>query len=112
MQRIADTYEYQERAAIRELDGGFDKLEANQLAILDIKERLIMENEGQPQQQQESPPAVLHRASDEIELLRQQRNEIGRQMRALSDGAKKDELLKQWFELNVQILDLRKELKK
>ena len=107
-ERICDTYEYQERAAIREFDGGFDRIEANQLALIDIKER--NSSDKAERQEQENQQPKIERSSqkqEQLEALRQERELISKKMKIETDQARKDQLFKDWMDLNNQIMDIR-----
>jgi len=120
-ERICDTYEYQERAAIREFDGGFDRIEANQLALIDIKERNLSDKAERQKQKIQQPkiersslaPAAPDASrgggqkQEQLEALRQKRELISKEMKAEADQARRDQLFKDWMDLNNQILDIK-----
>jgi len=105
MTAIADDYEYEERAAIRRFDAGIDELEANQLALLDLKDR--REEKQKPPEQE--PPAELPADKKEaMEVLRGQAHKLGDEMKKEEDE-KKQSLFVQWLEVQNKIIELRKQ---
>ena len=80
---------FDERAAIREFDGGFPRTQAEQLAKQDLENRL-----------------------PEIDQVVAERDEVGRKYRAEQDEEQKEKLFRRWMDLNMKILDLKKELTK
>ena len=94
-------YDFEERAAIRELDAGFGRERAEQLAAADIQARRFYKDKvGRTQLRQ----------SVGLAELRRQRDAVGREMRMADNQKDKDELFRQWMELTSRIIDLRKEL--
>lgn len=109
---LADSYEFQERAAIRQFDGNYDGLAANQLALMDLNEREQQkaEKEG-PKIDVPALPKELCQDKQEtetIEQIRQQRDEVKRSWLSEIDMAKQAELAAKWQELSMEIIELRK----
>lgn len=105
MTAIADDYEYEERAAIRCFEAGFDEFEANQLALLDLKERRAPK---QKQVEQKLPAELPADKKKAIEVLRDQAHELGEKMRK-AKGEEKDSLFGKWMKLYDKIIELREQ---
>lgn len=128
-------YEYEERAAIRELDGGFEKFEANQFALIDIREREpctsrapcrytarsgaresppdVDVREAAKEQQEKNPESVTDDQQSspkkrKIEQLRQEAEQTRKLMVAETDPQRSKELLTEWKEIYSQIIELKK----
>jgi len=103
MKELTETYEYKERAAIRQFDGRFGEIEASQLAIIDIKERQANEGKKKPKPAprpvRNEPPA---KAENE---LRKRRNEVKAALLAAKNENKKDELLREYLQLCKMIIE-------
>lgn len=110
----ADSDEFQERAATREYDGGFSRLEANQLALMDLNERKApLKKQMTRLGEIPSPNRIEDRGqktegTKEIEQIRQQRDEIKRLWLAETDAARQAELAAKWQELSMKIIELKK----
>jgi len=110
MSRIADSYEYAERAAIRYLNGRFGDIEANQLALIDIREReerdrLKEEKDAQAVAEKElprraEPPRI---SSKNDELLKERA--IVRAAFLAANEPEKSEYQAKYFELCRQIIN-------
>jgi len=96
-QEKTDSYEFEERAAIREFDGGYPREKAEQLAAADLQER-----QTQRQEQQR------HDGRSRLQQLRDQRDQIGRQMRDTGESSQKNELFAEWQRLCTEIIELKK----
>lgn len=105
MTAMADDYEYEERAAIRCFDGNIEEFEANQLALLDLKDRSRKEQEPAEQK----PPAKLPADKKEaMEVLRGQAHELSSEM-GKTKSEKKQSLFVQWLEVQNKIIALRRQ---
>lgn len=87
-------YEYQERAAIREYDGGYPQGQAEFFAQQDIASR----SAGQEAKVQKPL----------LEQLLERRDRVNKAMKAESDPEQVTELMTKWKELCSQILELKK----
>ncbi len=108
MGAIADDYEYEERAAIRQLEAGFDEFEANQLALLDIKERRERREQKQKPVKQKRPVELPVDKKKAIDALREQARELRKKMKTAGDE-QKELLFGEWMELQNKIIELRKQ---
>lgn len=112
--------DYEERAAIREFDGGQSKDKAEFYARLEIDVRNAQRNiqtrrekykqklqQNYNQQGQQQQPIPQEKRS-KIDALREKLEQTGNKMRAVTDSARKDELFGKWMEILNQILELRK----
>jgi len=109
-----DDYEYQERAAIRQFEANAELFEANQLALIDIRDRVPLDKARRQiaeaaeaikraKRQQQSNPS-----QETIEELRRQR-ELARKAWMREDDPKQQAQLKaKWLDLCTQIIELRK----
>lgn len=106
----ANSYEYQERAAIRQFEAGAELLEANQLALMDIRERVpldearkrLAEQQLQAKHQQENPNEAR------IEQLQQERDVVRKAWMAEKEPRREAELKQKWLDLCTRIIELRK----
>ena len=106
---LADDPEYQERAAIRQFDGGCDQFEANQLALIDIKERQLRQDQKQQQPAKRQQPVKLPAdRQSAIEELRRTAEITSKEMTAERDSEKKDKLFAEWMAIQQKIIDLKK----
>lgn len=110
-------YEYEERAAIREVEGSFERFEANQLALIDLRERaskpdVDSQKAIQEQQKKEAEPGAAHQQSspkkEKIEQLRRKAEQTRKLMLAETDPQRSKELLTEWKEIYSQIIELKK----
>ena len=110
MEKLADDYEYGERAAMRQLDGSFDEIEANQLALIDINQRRLPDADNQKEKQQaENRQREIHRGpDDELSQIQAKRDKVGELFRTETDVQEKAELQAEWLSLSRQIIELRK----
>ena len=123
-------YELEERAAVREFDGGHQPVHAKILAQQDMldrrKERQFTARqetelcpaefcEGQPEHESDTPsdsrpkerrPLPGHCDGSEIERLIDQREKIRRSIKATDDPQRVKELIVQWQDLCRQIISL------
>jgi len=91
-----DDYELQERAAIRQYEGNCPQDEAEQLAFVDIKERDIQQKK------------LLQGPGDcNAEQLKARRDEIARTIQGRSPE-ECAELIEEWKQLCMNLLELRK----
>ncbi len=97
MQGLTDSVEYQERAAIREFDGGLAKPKAELLATEDIAQRADQQLQKEPQ---------LKTLQD----YRDYRDQVGKAFRSEQDPERKARLFSKWMDLNGQILEIKKEV--
>jgi hypothetical protein len=110
-----DEYEYQERAAIRQLDAGYGEIEADQLALIDLKERADRQRQEQERKDAEERKKQLASeqreaagSRDEIGLLRSKASKVRLQMERTSEPAEKQRLFRQWNNLQSEIIAIRK----
>jgi len=110
-------YEYEERAATREFDGGFERFEANQLALIDLRERKSKPNIDsqktvEEQQIKETEHGAAHQQSspkkEKIEQLRRKAEQIRKLMVTATDPQRSKELLAEWQEIYSQIIKIKK----
>ena len=112
-------YELEERAAVREIDGGYPPVHAKILAQQDMldrrKERQLMARQGPclcPTEICEGPPehasGSLPERIDggEIERLMDQRDKVRSSIKATDDPQRVKELIVQWQYLCRQIISL------
>ena len=118
-----EDYEFEERAAIREYDGGDPRGRAEFFAREEIAARKaqdgiaarrakgLLGNKGcngiLPTCREPGQGSGSNK--QKIESLRVHRGIIGKQMRLLKDGAQKDELWRQWMAISEEIIELRKD---
>lgn len=88
--------DYEERAAIREFDGGQDRFIAEGVAVEDMRERA--EQQGQLE---------TLRSRSEVEALIVERDRVKNIWLAETDPQRNKELLSQWQELCMKIIDLK-----
>ncbi len=108
----ADSYEFKERAGIRRFDGGFDCIESNQLALVDINQRAAVEQAGQAGRlQQVTAERTIRPCSDENEALitelKAEREQIKELWMAEKEPAQEALLHDKWIELSQQIIAAR-----
>lgn len=109
-----DSYEYEERAAIRRFDGGIELFEANQLALIDVRDRVplekarqqLAEQRSKARQQQSNPN------QEKIEELQRQRTIVRKAMMTEKDPEREAELKAKWLDLCTQIIELKKGAKR
>lgn len=89
--------EFGERAAIREYDGLYPKTKAEQLAAADLLER-----------KREAKSYERKKQENSRKSLQEERDQIGKKMRAEKDPTHHRELFNQWTELCGQIIEARK----
>jgi len=85
-----DEYDVDERAAIREIEGGQEKDAAGKIAKQEVEKR---------------------NTKQQIQLLREKRDKVGAQMRAEEDPEKKRKLFDKWMALSSEIIESGKEAK-
>lgn len=109
--------EYEERAAIREFDGGFERFEANQLALIDLRKRkskpdVDIRKAVEEQQQKEAESEVDDRQGStkkkNIEQLRQKAKQVRKRMLAATDPQREKELFTEWMGIYSQIVEIKK----
>lgn len=109
-------YEHEERAAIREYDGGFERLEANQQALIDLREReskpdVDFRKAVEEQQKREAEPEIDEQQGSpkkrKIEQLRRKAEQTRKMMVKETDPQRSKELLTEWQEIYSQIIKLR-----
>lgn len=93
---MSGEYEYEERAAIRQFDGGCERLVAEGAAHDDMAERA----------DEQGRLAVL-RAGSELEALAIERSQIQREWLAETDAQRNAELRRRWQDLSMQIAALK-----
>jgi len=93
-----DCDEIDERAAIREYDGGLPREQAERAALADLADRQASHKPGAAGEEPQR---------DSLAALRAKMDAVGRQMQG-AEGQEKDELLARWFELAYRIIDVRK----
>ncbi len=109
MAKITDEYEYQERAAIRSLEGGFEPVEANRLALIDVVGRRKSQKQLEHSRRNaQSEILITASVPDKIKLLREQAEEIGNLMRRSPEGQERNEFFDQWTQIQGQIIELKK----
>ena len=110
-------YEYEERAAIREVEGGFERFEANQLALIDLRERVSKpdvdsQKTVEEQQKKEAEHGAAHQQSsakkEKIEQLRRKAEQARKLMLAETDPQREKQLFTEWQEIYSQIIELKK----
>ena len=110
-------YEYKERAAIREVEGGFERFEANQLALIDLRERVSKPDVDsrktvEEQQKKEAEHGAAHQQSsakkEKIEQLRRKAEQTRKRMLAETDPQRSKELLTEWEKIYSQIIKIKK----
>lgn len=116
-QNSPDDYEYGERAAIREFDGGFEKFEANQFALIDIRERELSPDvnsqKAVEEQREENPEPVTDDQQSspkkrKIEQLRQKAEQTRKLMLAESDPQREKKLFTEWMDIYSELIELKK----
>ena len=114
-------YEFEERAAIREYDGNLPRGTAEFFARQEIEVRKAQDNIRERKGNAGPKESKIAKAIDDwpsktakkqIMALQEERNQIGKKMRAEKDPARHRELFNQWMELCGQIIEARKESKK
>ena len=109
-------YEYEERAAIRELDGGFTRFEANQFALIDLRERELSPDvdsqEAVEEQQEKNPEPVTDDQQSspkkrEIEQLRQKAEQTRKLMLTETDPQREKQLFTEWQKIYSQIIEIK-----
>lgn len=104
-----NSYEYQERAAIRQFDGGTELLEANQLALLDIRDRVPLDQARKQMAEQQSKAKRQSNSNQEgIEQLRRRRELVCKAWMREDDPKQQAQLKAEWLDLCTQIIELRK----
>jgi len=93
---MGSDYEFKERAAIREFDGGYDRVNAERLAEDDMRAR----------QAEQGRLAVLT-AGSYREELEAERDQVREQWFATKDPEEHQRLKQRWQELCMKIIDLR-----
>ncbi len=88
--------DFQERAAIREFDGGQDRFIAEGLAVDDIRQRAAQQGELE-----------LLRAGGAVEALKLERDRVKDRWLAETDPERNKELAKEWQKLSMQIIELK-----
>ncbi len=107
METQDDDYELEERAAIRELEGGFPRDVAKSLARDDIEARTAQQNclnrHRQYEKQQQNEPRKIQQPEwkqppekPELQALRDRRDEVSKKMTAENDPKRKNELFAEW----------------
>jgi len=116
---LADSYEYQERAAIRQFYGGYDSIEASQLALIDMKQRQDPgQNDLLPEGVEKIPDfrqvdnRKIERSEqkppDELQMLQCRRDEVGAALRAENNPQRKNRLFAEWSDLCRKIIELKR----
>lgn len=109
--------DYEERAATREFDGGFDRFEANQLALIDLRERkskpdVDIRKAVEEQQEKEAESEIDEQQSSpkkrKIEELRRKAEQVRKQMLRVTDPQRSKELFTEWNGIYSQIIELKK----
>jgi len=90
-------YEFEERAAIRQFDGGRDKAAAEGLAVVDMAARV-----------EELARLQMLRAGSGIEALEKERQQVRRLWIATEDAEENLRLKLRWQELCMQIVHAKK----
>lgn len=93
---IEGQYEYEERIAIRQIDGGCDLATADHLARVDLSHR-----------PEEEAKLVLLQAGSEIERLMAERKRVTDLATRETDPQREKQLRARWSELSIEIAKIR-----
>jgi len=100
LDQVWENEDLEERAAIREYDGGLTRDLAESVSTKEIAARTV--------KKQMPPPEVIPPQSGEVTELINQRNKLGEKMRAETNRERKQEMFEQWTRFNHAIIELKK----
>jgi len=108
-----NSYEYEERAAIRQFEAGTELFEANQLSLVDIRERVPLdEARKQIAEQQLKTRRQPIPNQEKIEELRRERVLVRKAWMTEKDPEQGARLKAKWLDLCTQIIELMKGVKR